>query len=176
MQRVSAVRLFALSASLLLAACADAPTRPSERVLGGVRNASLISAAPLSFRQISNGGGYHEAHTCGVTTSNVAYCWGSNGTGQLGVGNRTGLEQCNAAGVIVPCSSRPVPVAGALAFRAVAAGRFHTCGVTTDKVAYCWGGNFLGQLGIGTLTGPELCSPSGTPCSTRPVAVVGPRR
>ena len=38
----------------------------------------------------------------------------------------------------------------ALALRQVSAGTGHTCGVTTDNRAYCWGGNGYGQLGIGS--------------------------
>jgi alpha-tubulin suppressor-like RCC1 family protein len=63
------------SAALLLAACSDEPTRPGERrAPRAVADANLTSAAPLSFRQVSVGGN----HTCGVTTDNVAYCWGFN--------------------------------------------------------------------------------------------------
>ncbi len=40
----------------------------------------------LSSRQVSAGG---ESHTCGVTTSDVTYCWGSNLYGQLGDGTTT---------------------------------------------------------------------------------------
>jgi alpha-tubulin suppressor-like RCC1 family protein len=62
----------------------------------------------------------------------------------------------------------------ALALRQVSAGTRHTCGVTTDNRAYCWGSNAGGQLGTGTTTGPETCPPRGTACSTKPTAVIGP--
>lgn len=42
-------------------------------------------AGGLSWRQIAPGG----LHTCGVTTADVAYCWGYNNKGQLGDGTRT---------------------------------------------------------------------------------------
>lgn len=77
-------------------------------------------------------------HTCGLAESGLAYCWGANGLGQLGV-------QSLAAG-----SSVPVAVAGSLVFQDLAAGAEHTCGVTTDQRAYCWGANEWGQLGDGT--------------------------
>ena len=38
----------------------------------------------------------------------------------------------------------------ALAFRQVSAGEKHTCGLTTDDRAYCWGLNEHGQLGDGS--------------------------
>jgi alpha-tubulin suppressor-like RCC1 family protein len=50
-----------------------------------------------------------------------------------------------------------------VAWREIVAGRLHTCGVTTDGTAYCWGINAEGQLGTGT-TGA---------ISTTPVAVSG---
>lgn len=120
----------------------------------------------LAFRQVSAALG----HACGVTTENVAFCWGSNGFGQLGNRTNTGPELCVNGN---PCSTRPVRVAGGLAFNGVAVGVFHTCGVATSGTAYCWGANGSGELGVGSRTGPEKCF--GAPCSTRPVAVVGDR-
>src|SRR3954447_24223665 len=79
------------------------------------------TAAALSFRHIA--AGYF--HSCGVTTANVAYCWGYNSNGQLGDGTFT-------------ARLRPVPVLGGLQFRAVSAGLHHSCGVATDNQAYCW--------------------------------------
>jgi len=68
--------------------------------------------------------------------------------------------------------------AGALSFYQVSGGDGHTCGVTTDSLAYCWGYNESGQLGTGTVGGPESCAGAVGPfaCSTRPVAVVGGHR
>jgi alpha-tubulin suppressor-like RCC1 family protein/tRNA A-37 threonylcarbamoyl transferase component Bud32 len=78
------------------------------------------------------------AHTCGVGRDGVAYCWGSNASGQLGDGTFT------------PRSS-PTAVrwnGGALA--SLAAGWSHTCALTRDGRAFCWGDNARGQLGDGT--------------------------
>lgn len=76
--------------------------------------------------------------TCGVTDSSEAYCWGRNNRGQLG-GGTTGGQ-----------STQPEPVFGGLEFGSVSAGADHSCGVTFDGAAYCWGGNQYGQLGNGT--------------------------
>jgi len=111
-----------------------------------------VGAAALSFRQVSAGG---QGHTCGVTTENVAYCWGVNLYGQVGDGTTTATAS----------RLRPVPVQGGLRFRHVSAGDTHTCGVTTDDRAYCWGHNGSGQLGDGTIIN-----------SSTPVAVAGSRR
>jgi alpha-tubulin suppressor-like RCC1 family protein len=80
------------------------------------------------------------AHTCGITTANIAVCWGENENGQLGRGNLVD-------------SNTPVAVSGGLAFKAITAGYKHTCALNTAGAAYCWGNNELGQLGDGTTTG-----------------------
>ena len=88
----------------------------------------------LTFASVSAGG----SHTCGVTTSGAAYCWGEGDDGQLG----NGSERDQA---------RPVAVSGGLTFASVSAGFFHTCGVTTSGAAYCWGEGVKGQLGNGSM-------------------------
>lgn len=89
-----------------------AASRRMERIPGGIRFTSL-SAGPY--------------HVCGITSSGEAFCFGSNLDGKLGSGspeeNSVYFE----------------PVAGNLKFRAIAAGMKHSCGLTIEGKAYCWG-------------------------------------
>jgi alpha-tubulin suppressor-like RCC1 family protein len=127
------VRLIPLAVAAVLAiGCAsdtESPTGPD------VPPSLVTASAALVFRQISAG----DRHTCGVTTDNRAYCWGSDSTGQLGDGGTTNR-------------GRPTLVAGGLRFLEVYAGGGHSCGITTTNRAYCWGNNAWGQLGDGTTT------------------------
>ena len=108
---------------------------------GSTANASSVPVAVtggLRFTGVSAGG----THTCGVTTSGAAYCWGLNVNGRLGDGST------NASAV-------PVAVTGGLSYSqviaaGVASGEGHSCGLTTAGAAYCWGGNEFGQLGEGS--------------------------
>jgi alpha-tubulin suppressor-like RCC1 family protein len=111
----------------------------------------LPVAGGLSFTTLS--GGIANGHSCGLTATGAAYCWGWNVLGQLGDGTTSGNDQCYPQGPEnspSPCSTVPVAVAGNLSFAVVSAGAFHTCGVTKTGAAYCWGGNEAGQLGDGT--------------------------
>ena len=103
------------------AACATTP-RP---VLGG-----------FTFIVIAGG----NSHVCALTEDNKAYCWGEGNFGQLGTG-QAGLDVRSTA---------PVPVAGGLTFSSITVGFSHTCGLTGEGKAYCWGSNFHGQLGDGS--------------------------
>lgn len=100
------------------------------------RSAPVLVSGGHTFRAVSAGA----ENTCAVTTDNDAYCWGS-GT-QLGNGTTTRD----------PGGSTPVPVSGGLRFASINPGGFHTCGVTTENVAYCWGSGSAGVLGDGSQT------------------------
>lgn len=90
-------------------------------VAGLTSNVSVISA------------GLH--YTCAVTTDGAAKCWGSNYAGILGNGSTT-------------VSLTPVNVSGlAAGVRTISAGSSHTCAVTVNGGAKCWGYNGDGKLG-----------------------------
>lgn len=108
-------------------------------------NDSTGLGGPLTFAVLDAGSG----HTCAITTTEAAYCWGYNGSGELGTPSG---EVCGT-GMPASCSSRPLAVRGWLRFLQVSAGSSHTCGVTVDSLAYCWGANSTGELGTGAAGG-----------------------
>lgn len=115
--------------------------------------AVVVPTVPL--KTVTTGG----LHSCAVTTTGGALCWGYNATGQLGDGTTT-------------TTVTPVTVSGALTFRTdpavvfpspdpdfplppgpfLAAGYDHTCAITTGGPTVCWGLNQDGQLGDNTTT------------------------
>lgn len=99
----------------------------------------------MDFRQIVASHG----HSCGVTSSNQAYCWGQNGNGQLGTGDLVSTFE-------------PTAVVGGHAFVEIDASAYLTCALTSVGDAYCWGWNPEGGLGDGS-----------TVTSHTPVAVAG---
>lgn len=78
-------------------------------------------------------------HTCALTSTGGAKCWGYNIYGQVGDGN---------SGTYVLA---PVDVQGlASGVAAISAGSYHSCALTTAGAVRCWGRNDYGQLGDGT--------------------------
>lgn len=94
----------------------------------------VVNGVTLQVTSISAG----EAHTCAVTTSGGAKCWGQNAYGQLGDG--TDFQRASLVDVLGLTSG----------VATLAAGPRHTCAVTTAGGVKCWGYNFYGQLGDGT--------------------------
>ena len=99
-------------------------------------------------------------HTCAVKTDGTAFCWGSNQFGQLGVAATDTV--CATGSQTFSCSSIPVAVSTNLKFLSISAGQRHTCAITTDRDAYCWGGNDQNQLGTFSSGGPALSRVPGT--------------
>jgi len=106
---------------------------------------SVAAPANVSFTALTSG----QRHNCALASNGAAYCWGANGSGQLGIGS---TSDANA----------PVQVASGVPFKAIAAGASHTCALTPAGSAWCWGANVNGQLGNG-----------GNADNTRPTAVSG---
>jgi alpha-tubulin suppressor-like RCC1 family protein len=106
-----------------------------------------VADTTLQFRSISAG----DRHTCGVTMTAAAYCWGEGVSGQLGNG-------------VADSSDVPILVSGGLSFVAISAGESHTCAIDGAGNMYCWGANADGQLGTGVAGGTQLV----------PVLVSGP--
>lgn len=109
-------------------------TRTSRSTPQLVRLADAVAAAPVAT--VAAGG----AHTCAALADGRLFCWGANTQGQLGDGTRTPTVTPTRA-VALP---RPVT--------SVSAGLSHTCALTDDGAAWCWGRNDAGQLGDDTHT------------------------
>ncbi|MEX0786813.1 MAG: hypothetical protein WD939_09265, partial [Dehalococcoidia bacterium] len=77
-------------------------------------------------------------HSCAVTNSGEALCWGNDVSGELGAGP-------DAMGT----SNTPIEVAGLSNVEQVATGARHSCARTAGGTVYCWGWNGLGQVSPG---------------------------
>ena len=88
-------------------------------------------------------------HTCGLTESDGAQCWGRNGFGELG----NGLTL--TANGVAATKSTPYPVSAPVPFHVITAGAFHSCGLTDPGSegaggdVFCWGSNHNQKVGPG---------------------------
>lgn len=106
-----------------------------------VYSPTLINDGTTAYSDIAAG----SYHNCGITSAGVLKCWGDGWDGKLGNGDATGTGQ-----------SSPVIADSGTTYKRVAAGRNHTCGITTAGAVKCWGTNSSGQLGDTTTTSPRL--------------------
>jgi hypothetical protein len=94
-----------------------------------------------------------ETHSCAITATGSAYCWGQNGFGQPG--SASPLVECTNPSYGPICTTRAIPVNGAPSLSAIAAGAEHSCGPFASGI-WCWGGNRFGEMGTGVVGGQGL--------------------
>ena len=113
------------------------------------------SDVPVGVSGLSSGvvaivGG--DISACALLQSGQVDCWGGNVTGQLGDGTTTGsLTPVGVGGFISDGASIAMNATGQT-----------VCSLNSSEEAECWGGNYVGQLGDGSLAN-----------STSPVPVNG---
>ncbi|MDR0965254.1 MAG: hypothetical protein LBM75_01880 [Myxococcales bacterium] len=122
------------------------------------------SEALADIRSVATGPA--SAHSCAVKTDGTAWCWGANGSSQLGDGSRTMWK--TPVQVLESLASEEIEAAPLDAVTSIATGRDHTCALLDGGAVRCWGANTSGQLGNGTTTQsatPVLASGIGTALS-----------
>jgi alpha-tubulin suppressor-like RCC1 family protein len=85
---------------------------------------------------------------CAVDTTGVAYCWGFNGSGQLG---HPGLSDSD-----VPVAVDRGGVLAGKRLTQISAGFLQVCAVDSTGLGYCWGNDSYGQLGDGTIASSDV--------------------
>ena len=123
-------------------------------------NAVLFSLTPVAVSLPNGVSGFvrveaGDDHTCALTGDGAAYCWGKNGSGQLG--NNAQADSFSPVAVSLPL--------GVTGFASLTAGENHTCGLTSAGAAWCWGSGGFGQLGnnqvLSSLTPVAVVVPAG---------------
>src|SRR5262245_54652470 len=135
------LRAFLIAGTLALAACTEATAPPLGFLV-------LDDVGGSDWQSVSVGGD----HSCALKTDGRAFCWGSNRSYQLGVIEADTI--CGSENAPFDCSTKPTAVQPTVRFAAISVGMRHTCAITVDREAYCWGGNELGQVSDVAPTGP----------------------
>ena len=129
--------------------------------LGADPSLTMSSATPVlvappgdAFTQLAAGGNT----TCALTGDGSAYCWGANGSGQLGNGTLRDAWQPQAVLLNGPVQQ-------------IATSANHTCATAffANPVVQCWGDDEHGQLA--NVAGAEPAAP-GTHAYDKPVEVL----
>jgi alpha-tubulin suppressor-like RCC1 family protein len=108
---------------------------------------AVVMPAGVTFSAIDIG----NTHTCAISTSGSAYCWGDNSAGsQLAtpggvgaLGDGTTIDRFVPTAVLMPMGVK---------FTSISTGSSFSCALDGTGARYCWGANNSGQRGDGTTT------------------------
>ncbi len=124
--------------------------------IGGMDNGRIVRRNNLNPDRVLRNGETHltdatavstsEKHGCAIASGSV-YCWSYDATGGLGAGTTfrgpTAVQATGLSGKGFLTEAHTVSGSGNT--------REHTCVVIgSSRAVYCWGDNYVGQLGIGT--------------------------
>ena len=111
----------------------------------GLRDCSRVPIAVqcpagevCKFRSVAAGGD----HTCAVDTNGKAWCWGEDGSLATGASSLGSLPKYTHRRTSA-FNDLGVPAS----FVSIDTNIGHTCAVSSAQDVFCWGGNFLGELG-----------------------------
>jgi hypothetical protein len=120
-KRLTARVAATLAALTTIVACGGS-TEPARGTSGPPPTGAALSDPTGPWASVAVG----DSHTCALTKSGVAYCWGQNDRNQLGDGTST-------------ARSSPTLVKTSLRFTSIAAGLYTSCAIAQSGDAYCWG-------------------------------------
>jgi alpha-tubulin suppressor-like RCC1 family protein len=102
------------------------------------RSGTASRVVVIRYRQITAG----SMHACDIASGGIVWCWGLNGR-EGRIGSATMGDSA--------WSTAPAKLAGSgptgVRFAQLSSYGNHTCGLSTEGKAYCWGANGWGQLG-----------------------------
>jgi alpha-tubulin suppressor-like RCC1 family protein len=120
--RPAAARIMA-PAAVIVAAGMAAAMAAAPALAAPHAPASGTNPGP-DWTQIGPGG----SHTCGIRAGGSLWCWGANGSGQLGIGNLTDQDR-----------PRQVTTPDKFGWASITAGSSHTCATRSNTTLWCWG-------------------------------------
>lgn len=112
--------------------------RPAVQALS-IAVTAVVSGIEFNVLSVGATSSCATANTVGAPV----YCWGSNASGELGIGSADITGRAQPTLVSLPTG---------VAFRRVSVGDAHACALSTTGALYCWGKNTSGQVGIGTIS------------------------
>ena len=110
-------------------------------------------------------------HTCAILDNDTVRCWGTNGSGELGLGDST--NRGTSAGQMG--SSLPaVGLGPGRTAKQISTGSDFTCAILDNNAMKCWGFNGYGQLGLGKTA--DVGKNAGEMGASLPAVDLGPGR
>jgi alpha-tubulin suppressor-like RCC1 family protein len=109
----------------------------------------LCSTVPIPVAGVSDAVQISTGHafSCALLAAGTVRCWGDNQSGQLGDAGNAGRP------------GEPHSVGNLQGATSVGSGNSHSCAIRTNRTVWCWGGNWMGQLGDNLQSGWASASP-----------------